>query len=164
MTENPNTVNPLTGWTEETADAATIVISEDIWDQMGPCISYQDIIGGYYNISEPYEQENLPICYEGRIWFITAYPVTEYTNDMPPAFASTPVVGADWELSTIRAVAFDIFAFPEDVINYWLVYGDSFDEIFSPSAIEYIEVNEKNFDTDDFEEFVEEDEDLCLFW
>jgi len=67
-------------------------------------------------------------------------------------------------LSTEKVLPFSIFEFPEEIIDEWLFFGNSFFEVFTQDAIEYVETFMGDFDDFDYGEFESEDADICTYF
>lgn len=168
MTEDPNAAadpTTLTHWAQSNAASNTYYEPIDIIDDAQACVSYQDIVDGYYNVTEAYQYENVEVCYADRVWRLATYPVTAWSavTYLPSAFDNVPGTNGDFVLHPGNVYPYDIFVFPDEIVDEWLLFGVAFDEIFSLSAIEYVDSLDGDFEAFNLDDFETEDEDVCIF-
>jgi len=169
MTENPTTTEAasLVSWTAIEAASNELWDSIVVWDTPQACVTYNDIVSVYYNVTNSYKYENIYVCYSNRVWQLDTWPVEDWSDVtyLPAAFNNLPT-DADSGFSLVEDLVspFDIYAFPEEVVEQWLYFGDQFDEVFSLAAIEFIESYEGDFDDFSLATFETEESDYCVYW
>lgn len=74
------------------------------------CVDWQDIIDGYYNVTEAYMFESIPICHGGRVWTLNGWPYLELnTITYLPINFDSAFNTAAFDLSTEKVLPFSIF-------------------------------------------------------
>lgn len=84
---------------------------------------------------------------------------------LPLAFDNQPSdADSGFSLVADTVYPYDIYSFPEEVVDQWLYFGDMFSEVFNYAAIEFIESYEGDYADFDLESFETEESSYCVFW